>query len=123
MILPMLLLFGCKAEARNVMVGAVPGQADRRSVRLAKSSCRFDERIENRLEIESRAADDLEHVGRGSLLLQRLAQVVGALAQFVEQARVLDGDDRLIGEGGDQLDLPLGERANLLAIYRDGTNR
>ena len=30
--------------------------------------------------------------GRG-LLLQRLGQIVGALAQLVEQPRVLDGDD------------------------------
>ena len=36
--------------------------------------------------------------GRG-LLLQRLGQIVGALAQFVEQPRVLDGDHGLGGEG------------------------
>ena len=35
--------------------------------------------------------------GRG-LLLQRLGQIVGALAQLVEQPRVLDGDDGLGGE-------------------------
>ena len=34
--------------------------------------------------------------GRG-LLLQRFGQIVGALAQFVEQPRVLDGDDGLTG--------------------------
>ena len=32
----------------------------------------FDQRIEHRLQIEGRAADDLEHVGGGGLLLQRL---------------------------------------------------
>ena len=36
--------------------------------------------------------------GRG-LLLQRLGKIVGALAQLVEQPRVLDGDHRLVGEG------------------------
>ena len=41
--------------------------------------------------IESRAADDLEHVGGGGLLLQRFPQLV-------EQPRVLDGDDGLRGE-------------------------
>ena len=35
----------------------------------------FDERIEYGLQIEGRAADDLEHVGGGGLLLQRLAQL------------------------------------------------
>ena len=56
--------------------------------------------------------------GRG-LLLQRLAQIVGALAQLVEQAGVLDGDDRLRGEILDQLDLLVGEWADLLAVNDD----
>ena len=43
------------------------------------------------------------------LLLQRLGEIVGALAQFVEQPRVLDGDDRLRGEVRDQFDLLVGE--------------
>ena len=51
----------------------------------------FDQRIEHGLQIEGRAADDLEHVGGGGLLLQRFAQLV-------EQPRVLDGDDGLGGE-------------------------
>ena len=63
-------------------------------------------------EIAGRAADDLEHVGGGGLLLQRLAQLV-------EQAGVLDGDDGLRGEVLDQLDLFIGERANLLAVDPD----
>ena len=57
-------------------------------VRLAQPRRRFDQRIEHRLQIEGRAADDLEHVGGGGLLLQRFAQLV-------EQPRVLDGDDGL----------------------------
>ena len=70
-----------------------------------RTACRrFDQRVEHRLQIEGRAADDLEHVGGGGLLLQRLAQ-------FVEQARVLDGDDRLGGEVRHQLDLLVSERA------------
>ena len=40
-------------------------------------------------------ADDLEHLGGGSLLLQRFGEVGCALAQLVEQPRVLDGDDGL----------------------------
>ena len=51
----------------------------------------FDQRLQHRLQIEGRAADDLEHVGGGGLLLQRFAQLV-------EQPRVLDGDDGLGGE-------------------------
>src|SRR5262245_8847028 len=71
-------------------------------VRLTQAGRRLDERIEHRLQIERRAADDLEHVGSGGLLLQ-------GLAQLVEQAGVLDGDDGLRGEGLDQIDLLLGK--------------
>ena len=39
------------------------------------------------------------------LLLQRLAEVVGALTQFVEQPRILDGDDGLGSEVRQQRDL------------------
>ena len=43
-------------------------------------------------------ADDLKHLRGRRLLLQRLREIVGALAQLVEQARVLDGDHGLRGE-------------------------
>ena len=71
---------------------------------LAKPCRGLDQRIEHRLQIESRAADHLEHVGGGGLLLQRFAQLV-------EQAGVLDGDDGLPCEILDQLDLLVGESA------------
>ena len=74
--------------------------------------CRLGQRIEHRLQIEGRAADDLEHVGGGGLLLQRFAQLV-------EQPRVLDGDDGLVGEVLDQLDLLVGEWPDLLAVDAD----
>src|SRR6516225_2238775 len=78
-------------------------------IRLAQPRGRLDQRVEHRLQIEGRAADDLEHVGGGSLLLQRLAQLV-------EQAGVLDSDDGLTGEIRDQLHLLVGERPNLLTV-------
>ena len=34
----------------------------------------FDQRVEHGLQIEGRAADDLEHVGGGGLLLQRFVR-------------------------------------------------
>jgi len=43
---------------------------------VATKPCRrFDERVEHGLQIEGRAADDLEHVGGRGLLLQRFAQL------------------------------------------------
>src|SRR5262249_10952539 len=76
------------------------------------AASRFNERLQDRLEIKSRAADDLEYVGGRSLLLKRFAQLV-------EQASTLDRDDRLRGEGLDPLDLLVRKRADLLAIDAD----
>ena len=45
------------------------------------------------------------------LLLQRLGEVGVPGLQLREQPRVLDGDDRLVGEGLEQRDLAVGERA------------
>ena len=84
-----------------------------------KAGASFRTSVEHRLQIEGRAADNLEHVGGGGLLLERLARS-RALAQFVEQPRVLDGDDGLSGEVRHQLDLLVGERPYLLAIDDDG---
>ena len=52
-----------------------------------------------------------------------LSKVGGALAQFVEQPRVLDGDDGLGGEVLDQLDLLIGKGANFLVEDCDGADQ
>ena len=66
----------------------------------------------------------------GRLLFQRLrkvgcalGEVSGSLAQFVEQPRVLDGDNGLGGEVLHQLDLLVGERANFLPVQNDGADQ
>src|SRR5262249_47525193 len=91
-------------EARLVRTGDMP------AVRLAQSNSRLHQRLQHCLQIEGRAADDLEHVGGGGLLLQGFAQVARARLYLVEQPHVLDSDDGLVGEGLDQLDLLIGER-------------
>src|SRR5262249_43134058 len=82
---------------------------DQRLIRLAQPCCRLDQCVEHCRQVEGRAADHLEHVGGGSLLLQRLAQLV-------EQPRVLDGDNGLRSEVGDQLDLFVRKRTDLLSV-------
>ena len=52
-------------------------------------------------------------------MLQRLAQFCVALLDFFEQPHVLDGDDGLIGEGFEQVDLLFGERPDLGAANDD----
>ena len=56
------------------------------------------------------------------MLFQRLAEIVGALAQLVEQPRVFDGDDGLSGEALNEFNLSVGEGTNLLTIDGDDAN-
>ena len=70
--------------------------------------------LEHRLQLAGRAGDDLKHLRGRGLLLQRLGEIVGALAQLVEQSRVLDRDHGLGGEVRNQLDLFIGEGLHLL---------
>ena len=76
----------------------------------------FQHRVEHRRQIAGRGVDDLQHLGGRGLLLQRLAL-------FGDQPRVLDRDHRLIGEGADEFDLPVGERLDPLAREHDDSNR
>jgi len=62
------------------------------------------------LQIECRPADDLQNIGGGRLLFQGFCQLALARLLSLEQPRVLDGDDGLVGEGLDQLDLLVIER-------------
>ncbi len=86
---------------------------NRRAVRLAQPRRRFHQRAEHCRQIECRAADDLEHVGGGGLLLQRVAQLV-------EQPCIFDRDHGLVGEGADQFDLLVREKLHFGAPKHDG---
>src|SRR5215468_5725403 len=81
----------------------------------------LDERVQHWLKIECRAVDDLEDLRRGSLLIQRLGQVLVTRLQLGEQPDVLDGDDGLVGESFQQLDMVVREQARLGAPHRDRT--
>src|SRR5262249_22571271 len=78
--------------------------------------------LEYRLQFTRRRADDLQHLRGRSLLLQRLAEIVRALAQLVEQPSILDSDDGLAPKTGEQRDLLVIERLGLLAIDVDRAN-
>ena len=102
-----------KAVGFRAIEHAILLSGDGGLVGIAEPCGRFDERLQHRLQIEGRAADDLEHVGGGGLLLQRFAQDLGARLHLVEQAHVLDRDHGLIGKGLDQIDLLIRERLEL----------
>ena len=56
-----------------------------------------------------------EHFRGSGLLLKCLCQITSALPQFVEQPRILDGDDGLGREIRYECDLLVGEGPDLLA--------
>src|SRR5262249_36964036 len=67
--------------------------------------------------------DNLQDLGGSSLTLQRFGQIICALAQLVEQPRVLDGDDGLISEARDQRDLLVSKGTDFLTIKRERTDQ
>src|SRR5215475_7414707 len=70
-----------------------------------------ENRIEYRLYIRLRAADDTQDVAGRGLRVERRGQLTVARLQFGEQAYILDGDDRLPRERLEELDLALRERS------------
>src|SRR5215475_8321699 len=98
---------GPKAEVVSV------DAADKGVAGTTETRRRLGHRIEDRLYVGARARYDAKDLGRRRLMLQRLAEVAVALLQFLEQADVLDGDDRLVGEGLQQRHLLVREGNDL----------
>ena len=69
----------------------------------------LDDRIEDRRYVGRRLADHAQNVGGGGLIVEGFGQLLRAGLLGLEQARVLDGDHGLVGEGLHQLDLALGK--------------
>ena len=82
---------------------------------IAKPGGGLDHRVEHGLQIEGRATDNLQHVAGRGLVFQRFLKIGGALAQLVEQPRILHRDHRLRGEILHQRDLLVGERPDFRA--------
>ena len=99
---------GC-CYAVHLAIAAV----DRAVAGVAEPGGRFGEGVEHRLQIEGRAADDLEHVAGRGLVFEQFLEVAGALLQLAIGLGAGDGDDSLLGEGLQQCDLAVGEAADL----------
>ncbi len=97
---------------------AIPAE-DHGLVGIAQPRCRLDNRIEHRLQIECRAADDLQHVAGRGLIFQRFLKFIGASTHFVQKPRVFHRDHRLGREVLQQGYLLFGECADFTANRRD----
>src|SRR5215510_13419282 len=95
LVLQVLLVSSSDPVACREAIGAVLRPPNVCHLRTAQARCGLDQRVEYRLQVECRTADDLEHVGSRGLLLKRLPQLV-------EQACILYGDNSLCGEILDQ---------------------
>src|SRR5215510_13565254 len=62
---------------RNALKLAIPQPPETCLFGATKSRGRFEQSLEHRLQVERRAADNLEHVGGSRLLLTRLFQFAG----------------------------------------------
>ena len=109
--------YGTKMSPRNHSVPLAESQ--HHVINPTNPRGALDDGVEHRLHVRRRAADDAEHLGRRRLMLQRLAQFRVALLKFLEQSDVLDGDNRLVGEGFKQFDLLVGERPDLRSADDD----
>ena len=82
----------------------------------ANARRRLDQSVEHRPEFGPRMADDLQYVAGGSLVFEQLLQIACALAQFIEQPRILHRDHRLRREVLQQRDLLLAEGPRRSAV-------
>src|ERR1700736_4483583 len=73
------------ARGREIAVAVPVAQADRAAGGAAEFDGGGNQGVEYRLQIERRAADDLEPLGGGGLLLQGFAQIMGPRLHLLEQ--------------------------------------
>jgi len=83
----------------------------------------FEHSIEHWREVAGRGIDDLQYLGCGGLPLQCPAEIAVARLDLVEQTRVLEGDDGLVGEGLKERDLDRGERPDCARPATDDADR
>src|SRR6516162_7292705 len=99
---------GKSAERPGMRTGhnyVAVAEKDPRVQRFAQTGGIRDDRVENRLKIARRLADDAQHLRCRRLLLERLGELARARLHLVEQPHVLDRDHRLVGERLQQLHL------------------
>ena len=90
--------------------------------RAAEARGGANDRLEDRLDVGRRAGDRAQDLARRRPLLQRLREVGVARLELREQPHVLDGDDRLVGEGLEQLDVLVREHLGRAAADRDDSD-
>src|SRR5262245_11310741 len=89
---------------------------------MAEFNCVLCHSVEYWLEIQFRTRDHAKHFACCCLLLECLAQLTRPRLHLLEQPRVLDGDNRLVGECLKESNLFLAERRHTCPRYTDPTD-
>jgi hypothetical protein len=113
--------YGAKMSSHNHSVSLVESQ--HHVINPTNPGGALDDGVKDRLHVRGRAADDTEHLGGCGLMLQGLAQFCVTLAEFLKQPHVLDGDHGLVGEGFDEIDLPIRKRFDHVTPNREASYR
>src|SRR5215472_6599724 len=90
---------------------------------LAELCCAPGDRVEHRLNVGRRTGDYAQHLASRGLILKRLLKFALACLLRLEQPRVFDGDDGLVGEGLEYLNLLVGEGLYLGTPENQHANR
>jgi hypothetical protein len=99
------------------------GQEEQANGRAAEAQRTPQDRLEDRCGVSEGRRDGPNAAAGRRLALERPRQLAAANLQFLEQARVLDHDDRLRREGLEDSNLLLGEREDLGAAKLDYPHR
>src|SRR6516164_9489770 len=108
-----------KAARRDQLQHVVAPAVHRRKVGAAEARHSLCQCVEHRHEVDGGAADRLEHVCGGGLLLQRLREIMRLGLHLAEQADVADRDHGLVGKGLQQFNLFLAEWTYLQTAKRN----
>ena len=109
--------------ARDRAYHAALEQHHRSELGAANVDCVLQHLVEHRGKIRRRRTDDLQDLGGRGLLLKGFLEIVRLGLYLVEQVDIADRDHRLVGEGLNELDLLLAERASNEAEQADDAER
>jgi len=102
------------ARHDGVMLARLAGQ-QRPHADIAEPVRFFEDHVEHRVKLTGISVDDGQHLSHSRLAFQ-------CLLLLCQQPRVLDRNHRLISEGADEFDLPVGKRLDPLARKNDSSD-
>jgi hypothetical protein len=119
---PQLDMLGRATVARRPLEQLPVEPIDVAVLGTAQQDRTLDQGLQDRLDVEGGAANQLQDFARSRLLLQRLRQLAVPSLELREQAHVFDRDHRLGGECLRQLDLLVREGLRLTPSHDNDPN-